>query len=212
MYLFFCLSDWTYFLQQGGKSGAVLFVLPMHQLLQVDWAVLTPSASVQDFHHLHVRVPRLRPATPFRTQRALEKPFGNSVGRVPGRGMESAAGQWAGRPDTRAVYPNAILGWILAEHFGRYTGVEYNGRGTVGESCLDCQRSILLKMCWVFMFIFRATSLLGTHCSLVAYCARRIWYSNFCRQMSLRVLRDARAPSSERCKCLWARNSTDNFV
>ena len=49
---------------------------------------------------------------------------------------------------------------------------------------------------------------LRMHCSLVAYCARPIYHSNFshfCRQVSLRVLH-------ERWKYLWARNSTDNFA
>ena len=148
MYLFFRLSDWTYSLQQGGESGTVLFLLPMHQMLQVDWAVLIPSTSVQDLHHLHVRVPPLRPATPFRTQRAPQKRFGNSVGRVPGRGLGSAARQWAGRTDTTAVQPDATLGRILAEQVGWYTGV----RGphvcaSAGKLCLDYKRRILLKIC-----------------------------------------------------------------
>ena len=81
-----------------------------------------PSTTVRDLHRLHVRVPTLRPATPLRSQRSLQKHVGNSVGRVPGRGMGSIAGNGACRPNTTKVQPNETLGRILAGHSGRYIG------------------------------------------------------------------------------------------
>ena len=67
---------------------------------------------------------------------------------------------------------------------------------------------------YFFFHVQGPERMLRMHYSLKAYCARPIYYSNcshFCRQMSLCVLHDARAPTSKRWNYLWARNLTGKF-